>query len=63
MIEILLNNMSMLNKTQLEYFEIMSKIVTKLSNEVGMHEQDICDMLELTKEEVEELNMKKGSIN
>ena len=55
--------MSMLNKTQLEYFEIMSKIVTKLSTEVGMHEQDICDMLELSIEEVEELNMKKGSVN
>ena len=53
----------MLNKTQLEYFEIMSKIVTKLSTEVGMHEQDICDMLELTIEEVEELNMREGLVN
>ena len=55
--------MTMFYKSSEEYFDIMSKIVTKLATEVGMDNADISEMLELTLGEVEELNMKKGSIN
>ena len=53
----------MLYKTSEEYFEIMSEIVTKLSREVGMDNEDISEMLGITIDEVDELNLKKGTIN
>ena len=53
----------MLYKSSEEYFDIMSKIVTKLATEVGMDNTAISEMLGITIMEVAELNLKKGTIN
>ena len=44
-------------------FEMLSKIISKLTNEVGMHDNDIKDMLEISQEEINELNIDRGKLN
>ena len=44
-------------------FEVLTRIIDKLSKEVGMHNSDIQDMLEISEEEIKELNIDKKKLN
>ena len=37
-------------------FEMLSRIINKLTHEVGMPDNDIQDMLEISQEEIDELH-------
>ena len=43
-------------------FEVLTRIIDKLSKEVGMHNSDIQDMLEISEEEIKELNLDKKKL-
>ena len=44
-------------------FEMLTRIINKLTHEVGMHDADIKDMLEISQEEIDELNLDRSKIN
>ena len=51
----------MINEARM--YEMLSKIINKLTHEVGMHDTDIKDMLEISQEEIDELNINRGKLN
>ncbi len=44
-------------------FEMLTRIINKLTHEVGMHDADIKDMLEISQDEIDELNLDRSKIN
>ena len=44
-------------------YEMLSRIINKLTLEVGMPDNDIKDMLEISQEEIDELNIDRRKLN
>ena len=44
-------------------YSILTKVIDKLTNQVGIPEEEILDMFEITEKEIKELSMKKGRLN
>lgn len=44
-------------------YEMLSRIINKLTHEVGMPDNDIKDMLEISQEEIDELNIDGRKLN
>ena len=52
---------SFMNEERL--YSILTKVIDKLTNQVGIPEEEILDMFEITENEIKELSMKKGRLN
>ena len=44
-------------------YEMLSRIINELTHEVGMPDNDIKDMLEISQEEIDELNIDRRKLN
>ena len=44
-------------------YTILSKVITKLSEEAGMKREDIIDMLDISENEIRDLSTNKGRLN
>ena len=44
-------------------YSILTKVIDKLTNQVGIPEEEILDMFEISENEIKELSMKKGRLN
>ena len=51
----------MINEVRL--YQVLSNIIDKLENEVGLDSVDIKQMLEISQEEIEELHIQKEKLN
>ncbi len=52
---------SFMNEERL--YSILTKVIDKLTNQVGIPEEEILDMFEISENEIKELSMKKGRLN
>ena len=55
------NNHKFMNEERL--FSILTKVIDKLTNQVGVPEEEILDMFEISENEIKELSLNKGRLN
>ena len=52
---------SFMNEERL--YSILNKVIDKLTNQVGIPEEEILDMFEISENEIKELTLKSGKLN
>lgn len=55
------NNHNFMNEERL--YSILTKVIDKLTNQVGIAEEEILDMFEISENEIKELSLKNRKLN
>jgi len=55
------NNHNFMNEERL--YSILTKVIDKLTNQVGIAEEEILDMFEISENEIKELSIKNRKLN
>lgn len=55
------NNHNFINEERL--YSILTKVIDKLTNQVGIAEEEILDMFEISENEIKELSLKNRKLN
>ena len=55
------NNHNFMNEERL--YSILTKVIDKLTNQVGIAEEEIIDMFEISENEIKELSLKNRKLN